>query len=86
MQIPPYIIPVGKFSVHMQQRRLRQGRHRLVKAVDDQIRAKLIPVLRKIRVESEMRTVRLIQDERDSDLMRLFCNGRHIRHDPVIRR
>ena len=70
----------------MQKRRLCKRRQRLVQTHNHGVRPKAHRIFRESGSESEVGSVRFIDDQRRPVCMAARCNRRDVRHDPLISR
>ena len=84
MKIPAHPLPVHGLSVHMQKRCLGQGWKSLMQAVYDHVRSQHVSIFRKCRVESEMSSVGLIQNEYAPSSVDDISNASYVRNNTVI--
>ena len=86
-QIPSNSVLIHKISLHMQDRRLRKARQRLMNTLDHNIRPIFQRRLRKTMTpirKLQMRPVCFIHDQRNPILMSYIRNCLYIRHHALV--
>ena len=83
-QVPAQPPAVSQRSVHMNQRGLCEGGKRLVQAVDHKIRPQLHGGFGEDLMHSKMRSVRFINDQGHTVLMRYVRDPLHITDDTIV--